>query len=265
MEGAGTWAIGQWRQTVPNLALAVPLTVTGTSLVDVAAGLHDKSFETIAKELVAAGFDRAIIRLGWEMNGGWYPWGNLQDKDPVQQSKKIDMYKEAFRHVTGIFRKVSKSFRLQWCPAGGKQQIPTPMLYPGDDFVDEIGLDLYAAVWGTQNPTAAQVIAAWNKDWQLDWIAAFSKSHSKPFSFGEFGIGDRPYRSANFGPGDNADVAKYAVEWMLSHAPLGNREAGPGELSWVGLWDVNAGDYNSEFSSGQRPNVAAVFRSRLRH
>ncbi len=169
-----------------------------------------------------------------------------------------------FRHVAGIFRQVSKSFRLQWCPAGGYQQIPTPDLYPGDDVVDEIGLDLYAVVWGVEKPTAEQVIEAWNRGWQLDWVASFAKSHSKPFSIAEFGIGDRPEGSANFGPGDNADVAKYAVHWMLEHSPPKGQEAGPGELSWVGLWDVDAGDYNSEFSGGKRPNVAAVLKSGLR-
>ena len=39
-----------------------------------ATGEFDHYFVTVAKNIVNAGFANSIIRLGWEFNGGWFPW-----------------------------------------------------------------------------------------------------------------------------------------------------------------------------------------------
>ena len=50
----------------------------GSTLAAGASGAYDAHFETMARELVAQGQGDAIIRLGWEFNGSWYPRGTRQ-------------------------------------------------------------------------------------------------------------------------------------------------------------------------------------------
>ena len=39
-----------------------------------ATGEFDHYFQTVATNIVKAGFPTSIIRPGWEFNGGWFPW-----------------------------------------------------------------------------------------------------------------------------------------------------------------------------------------------
>jgi hypothetical protein len=39
-----------------------------------ARGEYNHHFKSLAEQLVQAGLEDSLLRLGWEMNGGWYPW-----------------------------------------------------------------------------------------------------------------------------------------------------------------------------------------------
>ena len=43
-------------------------------LTEGATGKFDHYFQTVATNIVNAGFPNSIIRPGWEFNGGWFPW-----------------------------------------------------------------------------------------------------------------------------------------------------------------------------------------------
>src|SRR5215469_13049223 len=66
------------------LAVAVPLMSqeAGQSLMAAAQGAYDSHFQKTAAALVGRGFASAIIRIGWEQNGTWYPWGAAAHNDP---------------------------------------------------------------------------------------------------------------------------------------------------------------------------------------
>jgi hypothetical protein len=66
---------------VATMTFSMPLTISGTPLADVAAGLHDSSFLAVARSMVAYHWGGATIRLGWEFNGSWMPWA--AGNDPV--------------------------------------------------------------------------------------------------------------------------------------------------------------------------------------
>ena len=130
-----SWVPGIWKKLNParNVVWSVPLTVKGTSLGDVADGMHDAEFEAAAKAISEAQ-PGAIIRLGWEMNLVSMPW--------FAKGQEAD-YIRAFRRVVGIFRRHSNGFRYDWCPGWGPQDSAADLAYPGDDVVDYIGLDVY--------------------------------------------------------------------------------------------------------------------------
>ena len=89
----------------------------------------------VAKNIASRGIaSQVVIRLGWEMNGTWFPW-----------STNADGYKRMWRRLIPQYRAVSGAFRFDWCTNGGS---PNPeSWYPGDDVVDVIAMDQYDIIW----------------------------------------------------------------------------------------------------------------------
>ena len=89
------------------------------------------------------------LRPMHEMNGNWYPWcGTVNQNQPEE-------YVEAWRHLHDIFLEVGATqVSWLWCPyAASYPNSPKNAIscyYPGDAYVDWIGLDGYN--WGTSQP-----------------------------------------------------------------------------------------------------------------
>lgn len=232
------WAIPAWKGV--KLTLSVPLTVKGTLLSEVADGMHDGSFAEIARLLVANGQADAIVRLGWEANGGWYPWAAAPSpKD----------YIAAFRRAVAAMRAVPGArFRYDWTTAQGWQQIIQPSFYPGDDVVDIIGQDLYAQTWNGP-VTWQQVESDLNRNYTLDWLPVFANAHGKPISIPEWGTGERPDAH---GLGDSAAFVDYIVKWGDAH-----------NVAYMDYWDYPAPDYDAKVSDGRHPQAGAALRAAL--
>ena len=194
-----SWVPGIWKKLNPrrNVVWSVPLTVKGTSLADVADGMHDTEFEAAARAISEAQ-PTAIIRLGWEMN--------IADSAWFAKDHEAD-YIRAFRRVVGIFRRYSDDFKYDWCPGWGPQDFAADLAYPGDDVVDYIGLDVYdfkhdgspQERWDTY-----YVQAPFGLQWQRD----FSARHGKRMSYPEWGVG-------NFG--DNPLFVEQMHNWFLQN------------------------------------------------
>ena len=108
----------------------------------IASGAHDAYLKRWATQVRAWG-GPLVIRFAHEMNGDWYPWA-----EGVNTNGPGD-HAAAWRHVVGIFRK-AKVTNVTWSwsanvPYPGST--PLASLYPGDAYVDRVGLDGYN--WGT--------------------------------------------------------------------------------------------------------------------
>jgi hypothetical protein len=55
------------------------LPASGATLVEGAKGSYNATFARLAQRFVDHGQDNAIIRLGWEFNGNWYSWSDIND------------------------------------------------------------------------------------------------------------------------------------------------------------------------------------------
>ncbi len=94
-------------------------------------------------------FDYPVfLRFAHEMNGNWYPWsGTVNNNTP-------EAYKAAWQHIHDIFtqEKVTNVIWV-WTPnepfagAFGKDSDQFSLYYPGDDYVDWVGVSAYN--WGT--------------------------------------------------------------------------------------------------------------------
>jgi hypothetical protein len=195
------WAVG-----------LVPEDAEDGALAEVVAGDHDVEFVEAATRF--AEFrpqdPNVYIRLAWEMNGDWYKWSTTGTPDD---------YVEAWRRVIEIFRDASPRFRFVWCPSAlAGTEASTEAYYPGDDYVDVIGLDVYwFAQYQSPDPAQAFTMVRDNPV-GLAWQAAFAASRGKPISIEEWGVAD-----------DGGPFVDGMAEWFEQHPPL-----------WHAYWDSNA-------------------------
>jgi len=180
------WFMQQWgcsagRDTCSgyHMIWGVPMLLSsGTTLAAEAAGDYDSHFRLLARSMADAGQGNSIIRLGWEFNCGCMPW---DASDP-------NTFIAAYRHVVDDFRSVpGTDFTFEWNPT--YSDVDPSAFYPGDAYVDYVGLDVYDGDWGSYGGIDRE-FSKW-QTWAggLDWLNSFSRAHGKPQFLGEWGLG----------------------------------------------------------------------------
>jgi Glycosyl hydrolase family 26 len=177
ISGAEWWADG-WAGSGYRVVFSVPLLPdSGGSLAEGAQGAFDGHFRRLAEVLVEGGQGDAILRLGWEMNGDWYRWSIKGGEDA---------FAAYWRRVVDVMRSVSPAFRFDFTVSMGGSVVDGERLdpaaaYPGDDYVDFIGMDVYdqGLDWGLTAPFG------------LEWHRDFAREHGKPMTIPEWGLKGR--------------------------------------------------------------------------
>lgn len=176
-------------------------------------------FANYAKELNDLGFQNVIIRLGYEFDGGWNPFGNLNVMSDMPGN-----YIKAWQNIVTAMRKADTRHVIKgffWNPTDGNVQIDQFKYYPGDAYTDFIGFDEYDFGYdgtykvGTEQPTQAQQDAAW-KNMELPRInrfADFARQHDKRIILGEWGLWQLNDKSHPSG-GDNPSYIQHMYDWM---------------------------------------------------
>lgn len=139
------------------------------SLAHIVRGEFDAYLDRWADDLALLGTP-VYLRVMHEMDGDVYPWSARQNGNTPTASI------EAWRHVVGRFRaRGASNVRFVWCPNvtwSGSPRVPYAELFPGDAYVDVVGLDGYnggrEVDWGGWQSFASVV------DTSLDAIAALS-------------------------------------------------------------------------------------------
>ena len=82
-----------------------------------------------------------MLRFGQEMNGEWAPW----ERGHVGSTPRSFIL--AWRHLVRVFREVGADNVIWvWCPNVNTGHLPFMQYYPGDSWVDWVGLDGFN--WG---------------------------------------------------------------------------------------------------------------------
>jgi mannan endo-1,4-beta-mannosidase len=111
------------------------------TLASIIDGSHDAYIDTFATSIKQFGHP-VTIRLMHEMNGNWYPWGiGVNGNQPGE-------YVRAWQHVHDRFTALGVTdVAWMWAPnAVYTGSAPLASLYPGDAYVDAVGLSNYN--WG---------------------------------------------------------------------------------------------------------------------
>ena len=112
------------------------------SLGQGAAGAYNSYFLQLAQDMVAGGQGSSVIRPGWEFNGGWFSWA---------ANGQAAAFVGFWQQIVNTMRSVpGQDFTFEWNPTAGDEGVGNlANYYPGNAYVDYIGLDLYDQAWGS--------------------------------------------------------------------------------------------------------------------
>lgn len=230
---------------------------TPKSLAACAAGDYDAHWRQFADNLTSSWGDlgEVYLRVGHEMDGGWYTWRAQQGSGDEQ-------------NFAGCFKAIVKAMRAEKPLASFKYVYnPTTLFwskqylidtYPGDDYVDVVGLDIYDQTWALNTypypddcdstcRTTRQT-NAWNAQvWTLDTIRDFAIEHGKPFAIPEWGL---VTRSDGHGGGDNPVYMKNMIDFIQNPA---------NKVLFHVYFDVQASDGSHQISTGGNQDYVTPF------
>jgi hypothetical protein len=203
----------------------------GVTAQQAAAGAMDATARSFAQSLVAHGQSDAIVRIGWEMNGTWFPWG-ATSMEPRQFLAIWHQEVTAMRAVPG------QHFLFFWNPTIDARHGCSQWLPPAGE-VDVIGLDVFDQTpgrWlGPQRAWQSYLTAPCG----LDYVAATARTRHLSLGLGEWGLGYDP----GLNGGDDPYFVEKIAQWSEDHHVL-----------FADLWN----DHNVFFGGAHPSSVAAL-------
>ena len=202
-----------------------------------------------------------LIDFAVEMNGEWFPWngsynggGTLDGYGNSSHPDGPERYRDAYKHIIDIFRD-EEVRHVTWLfhptmhmlePAAEWNE--PKWYYPGDDYIDWIGVSIYGPLHPGQN--------YWDTyDEVLELSDAYQKildiSANKPFAILELGVTD------HHSLGNKVDWLEGAFDSILSNKYINFQAIN----YWHENWD-NDGSLTS-LRIDSSPEVLTAFRNRI--
>lgn len=180
-------ADAHWSLAIDHVPFVVLSWSTGnnplTILPSIAAGKYDSEITGFANAVKSqlSPYGHILIRPFWEFNFTGSEWND------VHYGNNPSVFIAAWRHFVNIFRANHVGdVKWLWNPirVGGSQaQDPVPY-YPGNGYVDWIGIDAYPKDHWL---TLQQLVTTSGGSSNFDWYDTFSR-YGKPLMVGEVGI-----------------------------------------------------------------------------
>lgn len=176
-----TWADSVVRYEV---ALLISYGMPDSLTMATRYNLQDTVFMRFVRDMKQFG-GPIFLRLGWEMNGNWYWWGQCARH-----------FVPAFKRAARIVHDSCPNVAMVWCPnygsgypwGGVDEGDAYTAYYPADDsfsYVDWVGLDFYHNLfWGNQY-TPLDAILGKPEGSQVYFYRHFCNTLGKPMLFGE--------------------------------------------------------------------------------
>jgi Ca-dependent carbohydrate-binding module xylan-binding len=294
------WSMAQSVDThnmTPVIGLPMTSTANGSESADqfykeFADGTYDSVLQGMVQAWAAQGFTTQYWRPGWEMNLASMP--SYAGSDAATQADWV----AAFQHISTVLHAAGATdgvnVQVMWNPSVTNYSLAgnaTQTLYPGNQYVDVIGADVYGDLhpYGNQsalydwdksgqvlnsaNPVYDSSIQQWASDpanlmhyytdpaatqWSADGSDGHSLSLQDLIDFAK--AQGKPIAIAETGAGSTSDGAGVAdnptfVQWLSNTL----QNAGV-PVTFVNIWDSNGGS-NYEFSapSDGKPLEAAAW------
>ncbi len=241
-----------WSGSGYTLSLGVPIIPTTSSGAPVgslavgATGAYNGYFVSLAQALVAAGESSAYLRLGWEFDGGWYAWSATTPAAEASYAAYFAQIVTAMRAVPGA------DFKFVWNPdatAFNDAPYDVALAYPGNAYVNVIGLDAYDQSWTNPQTPAT----TWNEVLApaLHLAHAFAAGQGVPLAFPEWGL---VIRSDGHGLGDDPSYVTNMAAFMDTAA---------NDVAYESYFDFDVPGELNAITDGNFPNSLAAFSADL--
>ena len=282
----------------PLIALPMYSTASGAPTPDqqfksFIAGQYDDVLNSIVQNWVqTGGVTNQVYRVGWEMNLNGTPY--YVGSDAQSQSDWV----AAFRHIHDVLKQAGviygANITIVWNPGATNYSVAhaTKTLYPGDSYVDIVGIDMYGDMYpysdggdpptyhdwdtGMEDNSVPQFIAdAINRHHYWTWPAAtewslngsggnaesfamlrqFAVKHAKPIGICETGAGN------SSGGADITDDPTFP-EWLRQE--LNSVVKAGGSVAFINIWNSNGGgDYEFSYAMDNKPNEQTAWRKKF--
>jgi len=243
------WHSGAWDNVAKQLSVWDPMGIKAMvtwepklkngsdPLVVILSGSQDAIVNDFATKSKAYG-KPFFLRFGHEMNGNWYDWSG------ALTGNSADKYIAAWRYVWNKFQAAGATNAIWvWCP--NADSVPAESwnaidnYYPGDAYVDWVGLDFYGLKWGDNRPDVA-----------LDRVYATYGS-GKPIMIGETAAAD----CSNYAAGTTMTKAQWTTALFDAMAARANVHA----FFWFN--QNNAGEADWRITSCPSPAAQDAYRA----
>jgi hypothetical protein len=151
-----------------------------------AKGAYNSYATQLGDNLVASGLGNSVLRLGPEMNGKWEPY--FIGRTRTEQHEWALCFAN---EVTGLRKAPGEHLLIDWDPNACKGNYPYTNYYPGNAYVDIVGLDLYDVGCLTPNTRLSFTQLASEPE-GLNHFEAFAATEGKPMSLPEWGLSSVP-------------------------------------------------------------------------
>ncbi|GAA2512883.1 glycosyl hydrolase [Pilimelia columellifera] len=218
-------------------------------LDDCAAGQFDHLWHGFGKLMVDHRRASSVVRLGWEFNGAFMPW---HGGDPAT-------WTACYRRAAGQIRAANPEVVLDWTinahttPPNICGGVSTGC-YPGDEWVDIIGIDNYDHYPSSADRAEFDRVAQAPEG--LSWLYRFAVRRGKLFSVGEWGIAPG---SAGNPSRENPQFVDWMHQWFAAHSDRLAYEAYFHSCHAGGIQSTLIGPASA--GCRQNPNAAARYRT----
>lgn len=202
--------------------------------------------EPVADDAYLRGFAEAcahfgapiFLRFASEMNGDWEAYSG----DPA-------LYVRKWRLVYDVIHAVAPNVIMCWCPfATPKSTIP--LYYPGDEYVDWVGVNLYSVVYNEGNP---QKRAVDNAVQDLEFIYNLYADR-KPIAICE-------YAATHYCEALKSETVDFALREMRRlYDALLTRFPRVRMINWFSVDTVGEGLAHNDYSLTDNEQVLAAYR-----
>ena len=181
-----------------------------------ASGAFDAYAATFAQTLIANGCGDSIIRLGHEMNlPSWWDIAYVGDSRAQQTWWAI-----YFRNIVTAMRSIpGAAFEFDFCINAAVAGIPLDNFYPGDSYVDIIGIDQYDVTSHVDNNIGQTRLNDIRNQptTGLGTVLVYAAAHHKPLGFGEWGLWSSTGADAGHGGGDDPAYVNWMANIFTNH------------------------------------------------
>lgn len=193
-------------------------------------------FVNLGNHIVDWHYKSVIIRMDYEFDGGWDPYGNLNVMPGMPGN-----FIKSWQNIVTTVRKTVRArdpkikVRFLWNPTDSNVQVQTSKFYPGDAYVDYIGFDNYDSDYsGVYKPGVQPDAATQQKAWtssilpRIQWFADFASAansgrrnggvaeRSVPLIIGEWGLWQVAAGGRGAG-GDDPSYIQNMYDWMIKN------------------------------------------------